>query len=281
MKTVQEILSRSTHYLEKRQVQGARRSSEEILAYVLGCKRLDLYLRSLMPLQEEELQKVRELLKKRGEGRPLAYIFGYVDFYGYRLKITPDVLIPRQETEILVDLVVKEIRQEDFKQKVLWDIGAGSGCIGLSIKKALPELQVVLSDISKKALEIARENAASHELDVTFVEGDLYLGKGDYVVCNPPYVTQGEYENLDREVRDFEPKEALLGGMGFYERLQREIPLHLAPGGKVFFEIGKDQGGEILKLFSKPIWHKQRVIKDWAGHDRFFFLEFRGFSNVN
>jgi release factor glutamine methyltransferase len=129
-------------------------------------------------------------------------------------------------------------------------------------------------------LEVAKKNAALNDLDVEFLEGDLLaplLGrKIDYLICNPPYVTDAEYEYLDSSVKDFEPKLALVGGvegLDFYEKLSKRLKGHINSGGKVFFEIGKDQGQKVMDLFSDLFWKRKEVIKDWAGHDRFVFLE--------
>ncbi len=197
-----------------------------------------------------------------------------VEFFRCRIKLTPHVLIPRQESEILIFYALPHI-----KGGILLDLCTGSGCLGLAIKKARPDMHVILSDISHEALECARNNAALNQLDVEFLEGDLLepLGdrKVDYVICNPPYVSDEEYEHLDSSVRDFEPKLALVGGkegLDFYSRLSKSLKGHINEGAKIFFEIGKDQGEKVLNLFSD--WEKKEVIKDWAGHDRFVFLEY-------
>lgn len=280
MKTIREILPQAVQFLRERKISNARLSSEEILAFSMGIKRLDLYLNFDCPVKEEELTTARDLLKKRAIGIPLEYILGKLDFFGIRLKITPDVLIPRQETEILADLASIEIQKKGANGKILWDICCGSGCLGLSLKKKLPELKVFLSDISPKALKLARENAAQNSLIVDFLEGDFLIPfgskKADFVICNPPYISETEYQALDREVREFEPKEALLAGKSgyeFYERLARDLPNYLNPSAKVFLEIGAEQGEALKKIFSNPPWRFQEIRKDWSGKDRFFFLE--------
>ncbi len=156
----------------------------------------------------------------------------------------------------------------------LWDVCTGSGYIGISLKKKHPELTVALSDISPDALALAAENATLNHVDVEILQGDLlapFKGrKADYFICNPPYISQSEYDNLDSSVRDHEPKLALLGGdrgTEFYERLARELPNYLNPGAKVFFEIGANQADAVKKLFPQG-----EVHRDWAGHPRFFTL---------
>jgi release factor glutamine methyltransferase len=169
----------------------------------------------------------------------------------------------------------------DSHQKIAWDICTGSGCIGIALKKACASLQMTLSDSSQQALGIAAGNAKSNDVEVEILHGDLltpFTGrKADLIFCNPPYVSSKEYFTLDPSVKNFEPGEALIGGEGglaFYRRLQNELPDHLNAKAKIFFEIGSEQGKAVLEIFSAGCWRNKRVEKDWAGHDRFFFLEF-------
>jgi release factor glutamine methyltransferase len=276
MRTILEVLALSTTFLSERGVERPRRSTEELLAFVLGIKRMDLYLQHDRPLIETELEKMRALVKKRSTGEPLEYVVGEVEFYHCKIKVTRDVLIPRPETELLVDLIVKELKD---KEGVLWDVCAGPGTMGLALKKALPGFSVTLSDSSPEALLLARQNADSNGLEVHFRQGDLldpFQGeKADVIVCNPPYISKKEYDSLDPSVRDFEPRGALLGGekgTEFYERLASLLPFYLNPGGKVYFEIGSTQGPSLQAIFKGG-----KVIQDLAGHDRFFFLEMGSF----
>jgi release factor glutamine methyltransferase len=280
MKTIREIIPQAVQYLSERKVQDARRSAEEIIAFVLGYKRLDLYMNFDCPIKEQELEKIRDLLKKRGKGTPIDYLFGQKAFYGNTFLVTPDVLIPRPETEILVDLIVKRLEKENLEGKALWEVACGSGCVGLSLKKRFPALTVALSDISEPALEVAKKNSIKTQLEVEFFLGDFLKPfasqKAHYLVLNPPYISQQEYEELDPEVRNFEPRGALLGGstgLEFYERLSREGASYLHPSAKIFLEIGSKQGSALKKIFAGPDWSSQELIPDWAGHDRFFFLE--------
>lgn len=273
MKTIAEIIQLSSSFLEERKIDRPKRSAEDLLAHVLKLKRMDLYLQFDRPVVEAELAILRELLKKYASGEPLEYVTGEVDFFGSKIKTDRRALIPRPETEIMVDLISKKI-----KNGVLWDLCTGSGCIGISLKRALPELQVTLSDISKDAIALATENAKGLEIEI--LQGDLlepFKGRlADFIVCNPPYIAEKEFLNLDSSVRDFEPKNALIGGsLGteFYERLARELPPFLNPGAKLFFEIGWDQGEAIKQIFSNGFWVNQELVKDWAGKSRFFFLE--------
>jgi len=219
------------------------------------------------------LKVIRELLKRCGKGEPFEYVVGECEFFHCTIKVDRRVLIPRPETEILVERVAKEA-----KERVLWDLCTGSGCIGIALKKANPALSVTLSDLSSEALLLAEGNAKLNGVDVEIVQGDLlapFQGrKADWIVCNPPYISERELGELDPSVVNFEPKMALLGGekgTEFYERLKKELPPYLNPGAHIFFEIGSGQGEALKKLFPKGELHF-----DWAGHPRFFFLENQG-----
>lgn len=277
MKTIAEIITLSTEFLTQHHIEHARRFSEELLAFILKMKRLDLYLQYDRPLIDPEILAMREYLKRCAAGEPVPYILGKVDFYGCQIAVSPDVLIPRPETEILVDLVKKRI---GLDKKILWDLCTGSGCVGLGLKRSCPNLTVVLSDISEKALAMARRNKELNQLDVECRLGDLLIPftneKADIVICNPPYISNFDYQKLDRSVRDFEPSIALLAGekgVDFYERLSRELPSHLNPKARVFLEIGYDQGPAVQEIFNRAPWGHFELLKDWSGHDRFFFLE--------
>jgi release factor glutamine methyltransferase len=232
-------------------------------------------------VQEVELEAMRLLLKRVAKGEPIEYLIGELDFYHCLICVTKEVLIPRPETEILVDLACRSLKQTSCYGKVAWDLCTGSGCIGIAVKKSCPDLKMALSDISKEALEVAASNAKKNAVDVEFLHGDLlepFNGrKADIIFCNPPYISAKEFLELDPSVKDFEPNIALIGGengLVFYQRLKEELPRYLNSGAKIFFEIGASQGNAVLSLFSEKGWKNQRVEKDWAGHDRFFFLEF-------
>ena len=280
MKTVSQILQLSTDYLLGKGLESPRREAEFLLSEFLNMNRLDLYLNFERPLELLELDSFRERLKRRGTGEPGQYIHGSTQFYGLTLFVDSAVLIPRPETEVLVDLIVQELKLENSEGKTCLDLCSGSGCIGLSLKSSFPQLSVNLSDISEKALAVAKKNAEHNQLDVGFFQGDLFLPlncqKFDYIVCNPPYISLNDYHALSHEVKEFEPKLALLGGDSgyeFYERLSESLLLHLNPKGKVWLEIGTGQGQAVLDLFPESEWAVRRLKKDWAGHDRFILLE--------
>ncbi|MGE5196711.1 MAG: peptide chain release factor N(5)-glutamine methyltransferase [Anaerolineae bacterium] len=280
MRTLGEVLQLAISFLKERQVERARRLAEELLAFVLKLRRLDLYMQFDRPLEETELNTYRTLLKRKSQGEPLEYLLKEIAFADCTIAVDSRVLIPRQETEILFYKILEELKEEQFLQKEAWDLCCGSGCLGVALKKKIPSLNVTLSDISADALAVARQNALRNNVDVAIRQGDLLLPfkgrRADFIICNPPYISVKEYLVLDREVRNFEPHLALVGGdtgLEFYERLAFELPSHLNSGAKIFFEIGCSQKSPLLNIFSAPIWKKKVIERDWAGHDRFFFLE--------
>ena len=275
MKTLGEILKLSYDYIRQKGSSHSRHEVEELIAYTLGKKRLDLYLNFDKPLNEEELAKVRKNISRLGQNEPLQYIEGTVQFYDCTLRVDKRVLIPRPETELLVDRIVKEIRLHPYSNKSLWDICTGSGCIGIAIKKALPELNVTLSDISEDALKVATANAEANEVSVNISSGNLlepFNGKkADFIVCNPPYISEDEYKGLDAHVVHFEPKLALVSGptgLEAYSALIKALPEVCNPGAKIWLEIGHKQANDILNLL-RTNFKNTKVIPDLSQTDRF------------
>jgi release factor glutamine methyltransferase len=275
MKTLSEVLKLSTEFLQKKGIDRARRQVEELLSYVLKLPRIELYMQFDRPLIEKELTELREAIKRRSEGEPWQYIAGEVEFLGCRIQVNKNVLIPRQETEILADRILKELPITPVE---IWDVCTGCGCIGISLKKKRPDCKVILSDISKEALAVAKENAEKNGVEVELLQGDLlgpFQGKADVIVCNPPYISEKDYTQLDREVREWEPKTALVGGSSgfeFYQRLSHDLPRYLNPNGKVYFEIGTGMGEQIKNLFPSSTWKTVQIAQDWSSHDRFVTL---------
>lgn len=267
MRTIGEIIKLSGEFLK---IERGKRIAEELIAHALGMRRMDLYLQYDRPVVESELTTIREMLKRCAKNEPPEYVMGQVEFYGCQIRVDPRVLIPRQETEILVEKIANVA-----KEGVLWDLCTGSGCIGIALKKANPALQVTLSDVSPEALALASQNARLNHVEVSVLQGDLlepFQGKrADFIVCNPPYLSEEEYRELDPSVRDFEPKLALVAGVDgaeFYERLEKLLGAYLNPGGQFFFEIGSTQGAVLKALFPKS-----QIEKDWAGHPRFLVAQ--------
>lgn len=274
MITLLEIIKRSEEYLASRGIARPRREAEEVIADALELKRLDLYLQFDRPVSEKELPALRLAIQRRGAGEPIAYISGKVSFAGISVKVTPAVVIPRPETEILVETIALTLLKHSLEKKVLWDMCCGSGCIGLALKARFPQLEVVLSDLSSEALAVAQENGAG---SANIKQGNLFdpfAGmKCDFFVCNPPYVTESEYLQLTPEVRH-EPKIALVSGptgLEFYTQIAKELKHYLNPGGLAWLEIGSGQGVAVQQLFHAEGW-QCHYESDWSGHDRFLYL---------
>lgn len=270
MKSLLEVVKATIDYFKEKGI--AKREAEDLICFALGIKRIDIYLNYDRPLVEEELIKCRELIKKRAQGIPSAYIIGEVSFAGCQIKVNSSVLIPRPETEILVEKCASFLAKENLEGKTLLDLCTGSGCLAIALKKRFPMLRVLASDISKEALQLARENALFNGVEIEFLEGDLQMSSCNYFISNPPYISKKDYDNLAPTVRNFEPKEALLGGesgIEFYEKIADILPRFLHPEGKGWLEIGFDQGVAVKRLFNQ----NSLIEKDWAGHDRFLILK--------
>jgi release factor glutamine methyltransferase len=279
LQTVGEVLRLSAQYLKNHGISRSRRIAEEFLAHLLQLERIQLYMQFDHPLEEKELVLLRSFLKRKVKGEPMEYILQRVHFFNCSFEITPAVLIPRPETEILVDKVYHQLSSLELKGKRCWDLCTGSGCIGISLKKALPELHVSLADLSEEALAIAEKNSQHNGVDLSLHHGDLlhpfHGQRADFIICNPPYVSEADYLQLDAEVKNFEPRQALVGGktgLEFYKRLAEDLPHYLVKGGKVFFEIGAGQGSLIKELFSQDLWKERWIERDWSGHERFLLL---------
>jgi release factor glutamine methyltransferase len=285
MKTLLEVLRASQRYLCDRQVPEPRREAEQLLMRVLEKSRLDLYCAADVPLEETELQKLRVALERRGRREPLAYILGEVEFSGLVLKVDSRVLIPRFETELLVEHVIRAAQalgpRGDGMPRRLLDLCTGSGCIALAIKKALPNWEVCASDLSTDALSVARANGQRLGLDVQWRQGNLaepWLGEApfDLLVSNPPYVSESWRDRLEPEVGQ-EPELALFAGdegMDVLEKLAVMTPRLVGRGGQIWLEIGFDQGEKITKTFASL--GSGTLLQDLEMRDRFFRLEVEG-----
>ena len=281
MATLRDLLQHVTERLESAGQDVPRREAEFLLMDALGLSRSQLLLELMQEASPEQEERVLSYLGRREKGEPLAYIHGELEFYGLALKVTPAVLIPRPETELLVDHIAQELASQDLTGKVLWDLCCGSGCIGLALKKRFPDLNVVLSDLSDEALRVAKSNAEGLGLEIDGRLGDLlepFTGeKAHFVVSNPPYLSAGEYGELDAEVKDFEPRSALEAGdsgLEIYRRLASELPSYLHPEAKVYLEIGYRQGTDVQGLFGQESWKETILVQDLAGHDRFLLSQF-------
>lgn len=278
MLTLIEVLTKSTEYLEKKGIDSARLNAELLLAEVLNCKRLDIYLRFDKPLAEDELVKYREFISRRGKYEPLQYIVGYTEFYGQRINVTKDVLIPRPETEILVESIVDQFRSVP-NLKII-DIGTGSGNISIALAKNLISPSITTIDTSQEAIIVAKNNCTLNNLngEVDFVHGDIlthsFQHEYDIVVSNPPYISLTEYESLQNEVKYYEPKNALTDfhdGLFYFESIAHKMYDYLTSGGKIFFEIGFGQSAAVKEILTNNKYSHIEIIKDYQNIDRVIF----------
>ncbi len=249
--------------------------AELLFTNILGCRRQDLYRNKKAVLNKEQSVLLAGALKQRISGRPLQYILSQADFFGFQFKVTPDVLIPRPETEILVETAIKYARDKRAEVRIL-DIGTGSGCIAVSLAKLLPQARIFATDISVKALEVAGENARLHNVidKINFSCADLFPSCDspyDLIVSNPPYIASGEIEQLQLEVRQ-EPRLALsagIDGLDFYHKIIPQAGGYLKTNGYLLMEIGFGQRKKIEKIFqNSPNFEIIEIIKDYSGIDR-------------
>ena len=273
MKTLLQVLQQSTGYLETHGIECARTDSEWLVAHALGLARIDLYLQFDRPLNEEELGAVRPLLRRRVAGEPVQYIVGSTEFYGCEVLVGPGVLIPRPETERLVDVALERYGGAG----PVLDVCTGSGAILLALAAERADLHDLVGvDCSAEALSWARRNVENLSVaDVSLVEGDLFepvRGKAfGLITANPPYVRAGERGNLAGEIREHEPAEALFAGadgLDVMRRLAAEVAACLEPGGVFVGEIGWDQGEAAADLFAAGGLSEVEVIQDYGRRDR-------------
>ena len=271
--TIRRILDWTTAYLKKHGSESARLDAEILLAHTRGCKRIDLYTRYDEPLSETQRSTMRELVKRRANAEPVAYLVGYKEFYSLRFRVTPAVLIPRPETETLVLEAVELAKASPKESMVLLDLCTGSGCIAVAVAKASGKFQIIATDHSEAALAIARENADRHGVEIEFRQGDLFDAVPDdatfdVILSNPPYVAEGEF--LPPDIRRHEPASALLAGpegLDVLRRLVAEAPARLNTGGHLLVELDPQQAGPVAELL-RPNFREVRSVKDLAGHVR-------------
>jgi release factor glutamine methyltransferase len=279
--TTGKLLEWINGYFLKNGVDSPRLSAEMLLAHILKVKRIDLYVQFEKVVDDSHLAPLRGLVKRCGQHEPLAYLIGKTEFYSMEFSITKDCLIPRPETEMLVQRGIEFLRLREGRQQVL-DLCTGSGCVAVAVAKNHPAADVVATDISDAALSAAATNVGKHGLTarVKLLCGDLFApiidgldsAGFDLITANPPYVSTAEYENLDKNVRDYEPKIALLAGpdgLDVYKRIVAEVDKFLKPGAALMMEVGFRQAGAIRKLLEdRGIFTRISVEKDFNNNDR-------------
>lgn len=273
--TISSLLNWTVNYFKSKNIQSARLDAEVLLSHVLRQERIYLYVHFDEPMEQNELSKFREYVKKRAQHVPIAYIIGEREFMGLPFKVTKDTLIPRPDTEILVENVLNNVDKD--KEIEIVDIGTGSGAIILSLLVNLSKAQGKTVDISSKAIEVAEENAVNLQVNdrCEFFVGDLFAplngSKFDLIVSNPPYIPKKDIATLEDDVKEYEPVSALTDGgdgLSYYRRLLSEGKAYIKENGFIALEIGIYQSNDVKQIAMDNGWKNIKIIKDYAGIDR-------------
>ena len=281
--TVERVLTWTRGYFERKQLDSPRLAAELIIAHVLDLPRIKLYTNYLQPLSDAELTRLRELVKRAGEEEPIGYLTGRAHFFNLEFDVGPGVLIPRPDTETLVEQVMSLIKHTPgFESPRVLDLCTGSGAIGIAVAYHAKTSQVVATDISDQAIAMARKNIDRHQLGdrVTLLQGDLYQALDQYIdktpfdiiTANPPYIATPQMQTLPRHVRDYEPHLALDGGpdgLDPHRRILAGAADRVRAGGRVLLEIAFDQHDAALELIERyDAFCDARILRDYAGHPR-------------
>ncbi len=270
-----------TDYLAGKDVDAPRLSAELLLSNVLSLKRIELYTNFDQALDKQHLDRLRDLVKKAGEHEPVAYLVGKTEFYSIEIEVSPDCLIPRPETELLVGRAIEFLRGRKGPQSVC-DLCTGSACIAVAIAKNFPHAHILATDISDGALKVAARNIEKYQLaeQITLLNGDLFdpviphldAGKFDLIVCNPPYVSEVEYDALDRNVRQYEPALSLRAGpdgLDIYRRIADQAWSMVKDDGAIMLEVGYAQGNAVSSLLDQSgLAADVKIEKDFNDNDR-------------
>jgi release factor glutamine methyltransferase len=300
--TIQKLLNWITEYLTNKGIDSPRLSAELLLSHVLGMKRIELYTQFNKHVAKQQLDKLHDLVKRAGQHEPIAYLTGKAEFYSLELKVTPDCMIPRPETELLAERAIEFLRTRPIRNSTMrqisrkeevsngassgtqfvCDLCTGCGCIAVAIARNLPDARIIATDISDAALNVAAINVEEHQLTkrITLLLGDLFdpivphldVTEFDLIVCNPPYVSASEFEKLDKNIKDYEPKLALLAGedgLDIYRRIIEKADQFLKPDAALMLEIGYDQGPAVKEMLEKTsAFAEIKIEKDLDNNDR-------------
>ncbi len=281
MPTISQAINEGSRRLHAAFVDQERRTAGLLLCKVMGIDRTHLLTRSEERIGEAEYRAYLALIERRAAGEPVQYLTGHQEFYGLDFLVTPDVLIPRPETEFLIERVLNLVVGPEQGSPLIVDVGTGSGCIAVTLGRHLPRARLIATDASHAALDVARANAKRHGVRdrIEFLEGDLFEPLAglaletaiDILVSNPPYVNEENVELIQREVREWEPHQALFGGvdgMDFYRRLLADGSKYLKPGGYLVVEIGYGQLDSITDAVAVSPWNLVDVTRDLQGIPR-------------
>jgi release factor glutamine methyltransferase len=275
--TVHDILNEAFHALEAAGIPSARLDAEVLLSFTLGQEKLEFLKNPEMTINEAQLSSFRNLIIRRARWEPVAYITGRKEFWTVTLEVNKDVLIPRPDTEIIVEEALEICRKIDSAEINILDIGTGSGAIALALAREISNARIVATDISAAALALAQKNAGALQLEdkIDFRQGNLFEpveGVFDIIVCNPPYISAQDYEELAAGVRDYEPQNALLAGKKgteFYEKLIYESIDYLEKNGWLLMEIGAKQGKTVREIIEESgFYDSVEMRRDYAGLPR-------------
>jgi release factor glutamine methyltransferase len=275
--TVHDLLNESAKALETAEIPSARLDAEVLLAFYMECDRLEFMKNPEMILTEKQVAGYRDLVNRRLQWEPVAYITGRKNFWTFTLHVNRDVLIPRPDTEIIVEEALDICRKNDAVEIKILDIGTGSGAIALALAGEIPSARVMATDISTAALAIAKKNARLLHLEgkINFRQGDLFepvAGLFDVIVCNPPYIPEDEYKELPAGVKDYEPRIALLAGengLEFYKKLIYQAPDYLKKNGWLLLEIGAKQDIVVCGLTEETgLYDSIAMRRDYSGLPR-------------
>ncbi len=287
--TIGGLIRWTQEFFAGRGLDSARLEAEILLAHTLGLQRIELYTNFDRPVTETERADFRGLVRRRAERCPTAYLTGVRGFMSLEFRVTPDVLIPRPDTEHLVEAVLERVASKQSKPLIA-DIGTGSGCICIALAARLPDARFIATDISEAALAVAGENAQRHGVEdrIKFVRGDMLkplkaeapAGKIDFILSNPPYISEEEWPGLMPEVREHEPRQALLAEgdpLRYYSAIAEGAEALLAPGGCLIFEVGAGRAAAVTEICKEKLTHCDvSVVKDYAGIERIVIAEKHG-----
>ncbi len=275
--TVSDVLQTAIVAFMNAGFEAPETEARALLAGLLNCSRTALLLHRDDLMDADEVETYREWVDRRLKREPVAYIIGHKGFMGFNFEVSPEVLVPRPETELLVEDALMETRDRGLQSAHILDVGTGSGCIAVSLARSLPEANILALDINEKALEIAARNAAKNSVNVRFLKSDLFAelpqiqeGGFDMILGNPPYVASTDLPRLEPEL-SFEPRLALDGGqdgLDLLRRLVHDSRTFLKPGGLLALEIGHDQGTRVRDLLEANGFENIAILKDYSGHDR-------------
>ena len=284
--TIEKLLNWTTDYFTEKGLDSPRLSAELLIAHVMDLERIQVYMNFDKAPSQSQLDELHLLVKRAADSEPIAYLIGKTEFYSLPIKVTRDCLIPRPETELLVERGIDFLRKRSGPQIVL-DLCTGSGCIAAAVAKNFQNCSVIATDISDSALAVAAENIKTHKLTdrIRLLQGDLFdpiiaeldESKFDLILCNPPYVTTAEFEKLDKNIKNYEPSGALAAGadgLDIYRKIAQNLDKFLKPDAALILEIGYAQGPAVKEILEQNASYSEiKIEKDFSNNDRIVTLK--------